>query len=82
MDLPDGAVKTYAANTIADNILSQVDVDGYHNQILDCIIDHQKGSKAVDKQDQWFVKKRGNCKMRQTTVGCQFQVKFKYDTTI
>ena len=37
---PDGAIKTHSENLIAENILTQVDADGYHNQLLEGILDH------------------------------------------
>ena len=40
VQFPDGAIKTYLTNLIAENILMQVDADGYHHQLLDGIQDH------------------------------------------
>ena len=42
VQFPDGAIKTYLTNLIAENILMQVDADGYHHQLLDGIQDHSK----------------------------------------
>ena len=42
VEFPDGAIKPYAANTIAENILASVYLDGYHSQMLECILDHKK----------------------------------------
>ena len=42
VEFPDGTVKQYAANVIAENVLSQVDSEGHHNQTLDRIIPHEK----------------------------------------
>ena len=74
---PDGAVKQYSANIIAENILRQVDVDGYHSQLLEGILEHKKDSRAVEKKDRWIVSKRGKRSMRKTTVGWKFRVKWK-----
>ena len=52
VEFPDEVVKPYAANTIAENILVSVELDGYHCQMLDCILDHKKEAKAVDQSDQ------------------------------
>ena len=40
VEFPDGTVKQYAANVIAENLLSQVDTNGYHYQDLDKILLH------------------------------------------
>ena len=54
-----GAIKPHSANIIAENISTQVDDDGYHNQPLEEILNHSKDKRAVDKKDQWIVTKRG-----------------------
>ena len=38
---PDGDVKKYATNLIAENILSQVNPDGFHTNVIDEILDHK-----------------------------------------
>ena len=42
--LPDGAVKAYAANIMAYDILNKVDEYGYNNQIINTTLDHLKVS--------------------------------------
>ena len=80
VQFPDGSIKPYSANLIAENILSQVDQDGYHNQMLEGILDHAKDGRAVDQKNQWVVSKRGRRSMRKTTVGWKFKVKWKDGT--
>ena len=57
VEFPDGAIQPYAANTIAENILQQVDADGYHSQLMECILEHKKNERAVEKKDQYLVTK-------------------------
>ena len=38
MEFPDGQVKEYAANIIAENMLTQVDSD----TLMEAIVDHQR----------------------------------------
>ena len=80
VQFPDGAIKPYSANIIAENILTQVHADGYHNQLLQVILDHSKDKRAVEKKDQWIFTKRGRQSMRQTTVGWKFPMKWKEGT--
>ena len=40
VEFPDGAEKLYLSNIISDNILNQVDADGYHQQSIDSILEH------------------------------------------
>ena len=42
VQFPDGSIKPYSANLIAENILMQADGDGLHHQILEGILDHSK----------------------------------------
>ena len=69
VQFPDGAVKPYSANLISENILNQVDVDGYYYQSLEDILDHSSDNRAVDKKNKWIASKYGRRSMRQTTVG-------------
>ena len=79
--LPDGAINTYSANLILENILTRLDADVYHNQLLEGTLDHSKDNWAVEKKEQWIVTKCGRRSMRQTTVGWNFCVKWK-DVTV
>ena len=42
VQFPYGAIQTYSANLVAENILTQVDADGYHNQLLEETLDRYK----------------------------------------
>jgi hypothetical protein len=80
VEFPDGAIKEYAANTIAENILYQVDSEGQHSHVMDSIIDFKKDGSAVTKDNAFVVTPRGRRKLRQTTIGWQFQVLWKDGT--
>ena len=77
---PDGSVKAYAANIIAENIYSQVDEDGFRYQLIDHIIGHRKDGKALPKSEAFTVSKNGNKVRRQTTKGWEFEVQWKDGT--
>ena len=48
MEFPDGQVKEYAANIIAENILTQVETDGMSTTLMEAIVDHRRdGEKAL-----------------------------------
>jgi hypothetical protein len=70
VEFPDGQVKEYAANVIAENMLTQVDSDGYSTTILKAIIDYRKDEAvAVSKADQYVHTSSGQKRQRKTTVG-------------
>ena len=74
---PDGAIKQYSANIIAENMWAQVDAEGNQYLVLDAITGHRRHDNAVDKSDQYITTSRGNRKLRQTTVGWDLCVQWK-----
>ena len=77
----DGTVKQYAANIIAENIYSQVDANGHHSLLLDEILDYRKKDGALTKENMYVVTKRGNRKLRKTTIGWDFKILWKDGST-
>ena len=69
VEFPDGTVKQYAANVIAENLLSHVDTNGYHSQYLDKILVHEKMGNALSSKGAYVTTERGLRKLRQTTIG-------------
>lgn len=80
VEFPDGAVKQYAANMIAENILAQVDSEGYHHRLLEAIVDYGTDGTAVTKEDAYVTTRRGRRRLRQTTIGWKLLVKWKDGT--
>ena len=46
-----GITEQLAANIIAENMLSQVDSEGHHYQVLTELTDHKKDDSAISKVD-------------------------------
>ena len=80
VEFPDGALKQYAANVIAENILYQVDHNGRHSHVLEGVIDHRRAGSAVGKEDAYVVTRRGQRKLRQMTIGWELQVQWRDGT--
>jgi len=59
VEFPDGAVDTFTANLIAENMYSQVDADGRSYALLSEIIDHKSDGSAVRKDDGFETTKNG-----------------------
>ena len=81
VQFPDGSIKPYSENIIAENILMQADGDRIHNQLLEGILDHSKDKQSIKKKDKYFISKRGRRSMRKTTVGWKFIIKWRDGTT-
>ena len=48
---PDGSIHQYSANVLAENMLSQVDEEGFQYQFLESIINHRTNSTAIQKHN-------------------------------
>ncbi len=77
VEFPDGVVKEYAANVIAENMYAQVDPDGHTHSILDSIIDFKKDDKALSSDDLYVTTKSGRPCIRGTTSRWNFLIQFK-----
>ena len=78
VEFPDGQVKEYGANIIAENILTQVDSDGYSLSLMDSIIDYQRDlSQAIPIEDKYITTKSGQKRLRKTTKGWKLLIKWK-----
>ena len=78
VEFPDGQVKEYAANVIAQNMLTQVDHEGYTTTLLAGIIDYKKDPDvAISKSDKYVVTKRGQRRLRRSTLGWKLLVQWK-----
>ena len=74
----DGTIREYAANLIAENMLTQVDEDGFSITLMEGIIDHRKNhDTAVSREDAYVVTQRGQKRPRKTTAGWEFLIKWK-----
>ena len=78
VEFPDGQVKEYAANVIAENMLTQVDSEGFSVTLMEAIVDYRKKhGVAVDKPDQFVVTKRGQKRLIKSTKGWSLLVRWK-----
>ena len=80
VEFPDDMVKQYAANTIAENILNQVDSEGYMYNLLDAIIDYRTDGNTITKENMYVVTKRGRRRQRRSTIGWKLLVLWKDGT--
>ena len=76
VELADGRIKEYAANIIAENMLTQVDSDGFSLSLMEGIIDYKRDdSMAITKEDKYITTSRGQRRLRKTTTGWKLLVK-------
>ena len=78
VEFADGTIKEYSANVIAENMLTQVDANGFSKTMINSIIDHKMDkTTAVSKTDKYIVTDRGQKKLRKTTCGWSLLIKWK-----
>eukprot|EP00957_Ditylum_brightwellii_P129711 9894790-Ditylum_brightwellii.AAC.1 len=77
VELPNGQVKDYAAKVIAENMIMQVDSEGFCTTMLNSIVDWSKVQTAFDKSDKYIVTQCGRKKLRKTTQGWNLLVHWK-----
>ena len=77
VEFPDGEFKEYSANVIAENMLSQVDDEGFTLTMLDSILDYKKDDSAVEKDAQYATTKRGGRRLRKATCGWKLLIQWR-----
>ena len=82
VEFPSGQLKEYAANVIAENMLTQVDSDGFSLTImLEGVIDYRKDeSQTISKTDKCLTTTSGQKQTRKTIVGWLLLVKWANGT--
>ena len=78
VEVPDGHVKEYTANLIAENMMTQVDSEGYSISTMDGIIAYQKDeATAISETNRFVVTAQGRRRYRKTTIIWKLLVKWK-----
>ena len=81
VEMPNGTIAEYTANTIAENIYSQVDSEGRQYLMLSEIIDHKKDLSAITKDQGFTTSYNGNRVKKKTTKGWKLCVEWKDGTS-
>ena len=77
VEFPDGELKEYAANIIAENLLSQVDSEGFTMSVFDSILDSKTDESALTMDELYLTTKSGQRRMRKSTCGWTFKILWK-----
>ena len=63
VEFPDGQVKEYAANIVAENMLTQVDSDGMSTTLMEATI-RRGDERGLKHHDKYVQTKNGRCHLR------------------
>ena len=80
VEFPNGNIKKYSANVIAENILVNFHSEGYYSSIMACILYHKRDGFALRMNKKYVKSKNKQMKLRQTTVGWSFLVRMNDGT--
>jgi hypothetical protein len=81
VEFPDGQFKEHTANVVAENMLTQVNSDGFSLTMMEAIIDHQKDETVgVPKANKCLTTPSGQKRLQKTTVGWSLLVKWADDS--
>jgi hypothetical protein len=69
VEFPDGEIKHYSANIIAENMYSHVDADGFQSNLLNSILDFKKDETAIAREDMYVQTKSDNRGLKKTATG-------------
>ena len=76
VEFPDGQVKEYSANLIAENLLNRADYE-FTSNLMEAIVDHKRDAKmAIPLKSKNVVTGRGK-KPRKTLIGYDLKVLWK-----
>ena len=68
VEFPDGDIREYAANVIAESIYSQVDDEGRHHLLLESLVDHYKDDTDVPMDDGYIISNGNSQKVGASAV--------------
>ena len=78
VELPDKQVREYSANIIAQNMITQVDHEGYCTTLMNGIGDYKKDDAVnISKAEKYFITRRGPRQLRKSTLGWNLLVQCK-----
>ena len=77
VEYPDGTTYQLADNILAENMLSQVDPEGHHYQVLTEVTDHKKGDSDISKVGGFINSISGNLHRKRMTRGWKPLVEWK-----
>ena len=80
VEYPDGKIREYCANVIAENMYSQVDGEGYIYRLLYTIVDSKQDVNFIHPNNIYINTKSGQKRMRHTTSGWNILVQYKNGT--
>ena len=77
----DGYKTSLTANTIAENLFSQVDEEGNRHVLFDAVIDHRVDGSELQQDDAFIISANGGRRRKPTTKGWEILLQWKDGST-
>ena len=77
-EFPDGSIRKYGGNLIADNMYYQFDSEDIFHSILSGILDFSKDTTIYHKGDQYIITNSGQHSMQKSYVGWNLLIFWKH----
>ena len=77
VEYPDGMTEQLAANIISENMMSQVDSESHHYQVLTEVTYHKKDESAIAKVYVFIKSNSGKLHWKRMTRGRKLLVEWK-----
>eukprot|EP00957_Ditylum_brightwellii_P192167 14628256-Ditylum_brightwellii.AAC.1 len=78
VEFPDREVKEFAANVIAENMLTQVDYEGFTTMMMEGIINHDRDENtALHIRDKYVRTCSNQRRLKKSTAGWKLQILWK-----
>ena len=77
VEFPDGTIREYAANVIAENMLTEVDEHGFSLSLMEGIVDYKRDpATTLSEDDKYVVSRCGQKRLRKPTVGWKLLIRW------
>ena len=76
IEFPDGQVRAYTANVIAEHMVAQCDLNGNQFRLMEALVGHKTDGTEVKKEDM-YITSGSNRHYRKTTKGWHLCVEWK-----
>ena len=73
VSFPNGRTEELTENVITESMLSRVDSEGNHYQVLNDIIENSADGRALKRSDELIRSRGGNLKSKKATIGWKFE---------
>ena len=77
VEYPDGTTEKLTSNIISENMLSQVESEGHHYQVLNEVIDQNRYDSSITKVNGFIKYSNGNQHRKRTNRGWNLLVECK-----